>query len=139
MKNLIVINFLLLCGLNLFAQADQYDTANAEVKIIDAQLDDKFYAENYKLLSSKIVQSYIVENLVYPKELEEKGIQGSTTMELKVSKSGKLIKVNFLKSSHEVFDSAIENLLIEKPIGNLRPYYNDYTVYVPIKFRLTPF
>ena len=42
----------------------------------------------------------------YPESLEEEGIEGSVTLELLISKEGKVLKAKVIKSDHELFSES---------------------------------
>ena len=42
----------------------------------------------------------------YPESLEDEGIEGSVTLELLISKEGKVLKANVIKSDHELFSES---------------------------------
>ena len=45
----------------------------------------------------------------YPESLEEEGVEGSVTLELLISKEGKILKAKVIKSDHELFtESALK-------------------------------
>lgn len=47
----------------------------------------------------------------YPESLEEEGIEGSVTLELLISKEGKVLKAKVIKSDHELFsESALKTV-----------------------------
>ena len=47
----------------------------------------------------------------YPESLEEEGIEGSVTLELMISKEGKVMKARVIKSDHELFsESALKTV-----------------------------
>ena len=47
----------------------------------------------------------------YPESLEEEGIEGSVTLELLISKEGKVLKAKVIKSDHELFsESALKTI-----------------------------
>ena len=42
----------------------------------------------------------------YPESLEEEGVEGSVTLELLISKEGKVLKAKIIKSDHELFSES---------------------------------
>ena len=42
----------------------------------------------------------------YPESLEEEGVEGSVTLELLISKEGKILKAKVIKSDHELFSES---------------------------------
>ena len=42
----------------------------------------------------------------YPESLEDEGIEGSVTLELLISKEGKVLKAKVIKSDHELFSES---------------------------------
>ncbi|MBO7127100.1 energy transducer TonB [bacterium] len=47
----------------------------------------------------------------YPESLEDEGIEGSVTLELLISKEGKVLKAKVIKSDHELFsESALQTV-----------------------------
>jgi len=42
----------------------------------------------------------------YPESLEDEGVEGSVTLELLISKEGKVLKARVIKSDHELFSES---------------------------------
>ena len=59
--------------------------------------------------------NWINENLKYPKRALERGLQGRTTLQLTVSKKGKVKDVKVLRSSHRLLDAEALRVVSKSP------------------------
>ena len=59
--------------------------------------------------------NWINENLKYPQKAMDKGIQGRTTLQLTVSKKGKVKDIKILRSSHRLLDAEAMRVVSKSP------------------------
>jgi TonB family protein len=86
--------------------------------IVDADLDmpvfpgceDIAYAEQKQCTSTKLME-YVGNNLVYPKSLQKKGIEGKVIARFVVGSNGKVKDISIVKPLHKDADLAVLNLL----------------------------
>lgn len=93
--------------------------------------------EHSKMAVSQI-KKMLVENMVYPEEMLENGVEGQVVLKVLITNKGKIKDASIAKSLNPYFDnaslSAMNNIKTLKLDG--KKYDGVGTVYVPIQFSI---
>ena len=85
------------------------------------------------------LKSYIYDNLEYPENEKQEGIEGKVTVEFTVNKLGKVEDINILRSTYQGFDNAalkvFRNMPDWKP-GTQRGKPVRVKLHIPVEFKL---
>jgi TonB family protein len=98
MKYVILIFVSIFCSYFIQAQNDTINNTDDEVIFIYVKQMPEFPG------GLSALRNYISDNIIYPKEAKEKGIQGSVYIRFQVKKDGSIGIVEIQKGAHNLLD-----------------------------------